>query len=212
MSNAEMEIVDNIARAIREDAIDKRLKFKSENVEYVIDDKTVPVGTEYFAHCHGWLKHWTKWVDKKVAGRLTYRAGLGESPVDRNDLDSLNEAETPNDPWQKSYELPLENTSTGEVVLFTTTTHYGKAAVRNVCDEWVKRTKSGQSGLPIIKLATRRMPSKHHVDGVWSPLFKIIDWDNGGATSATPENLTAATPTNGKVAVKDDMDGDKIPF
>jgi hypothetical protein len=54
--------VENIAAAAKQDAgFDAILKFKKG--VYAVDEKTVPLGTEYLAHATAWVKSWTKFID-----------------------------------------------------------------------------------------------------------------------------------------------------
>jgi hypothetical protein len=207
---------DNILSAVKEDAgFGKVLKFKKG--EYLIGDDLISLGTEFLAHAAAWTKTWIKFVDGKVADRKLYRVAHGEKAPERENLDGLDligqkDADGLSvDPWVFQYLVPLENLSSGELVIFVTPSVGGKQAVRELCDAYAKRVKRGQHGQPIVQLAVTEMPSKKY-GKVQRPNFEIVGWDDSG--TSTHENLAAAIPAKdtGKVAANhDDMDGD-IPF
>jgi hypothetical protein len=174
---------ENILGAAQEDAgFEKLLKFKKG--AYFIGEELVPLGTEYIAHAKAWVKCWIKFVDGKVAERKVYRVALGERPPEREDLDDLDKDNWPEgidgnpaDPWSLQYLIPLEKTSDGEVVIFTTSSFGGRRAVADLCGAYAKRTtKSASCGQPIVKLAKAEMPTKKF-GTVPRPQFDIVGWD-----------------------------------
>lgn len=197
---------ENILAAAKEESVfDKLLKFRKG--DYFISEDKIPLGTEYLAHCVGWTKCWIKFVDEKVADKKMYRVALGEKPCDRNDLDELDTIDTDDDPWSLQYLLPLENTESGEVVIFTTSSIGGRRAVSGLCDTYAKRKRKGNDGQPIIKLAAAEMNTKNF-GKVPCPHFEIVTWDDG--TTDTHEISDAVIPVQ-PVAKHSDMD-DEIPF
>ena len=214
----------NILGAAQEDAtFDKFLKFKKG--EYLIGDDPVPLGTEYLAAA--WTKTWVKFADDKVVERKVYRVARGERPPQREDLGDLDEAKWPRgrdgkpfDPYVFQYLLPLENLTTGEVLIFVTPSIGGRQAVSNLCKEYAKRKMKGQNGQPIIQLAVGEMPTKNF-GKVPCPVFEIVNWDDtGDGLAATEASLAAAIPVQPALSTKktateskkhDDMD-DEIPF
>ena len=174
--------VEYILGAAQEDAgFEKLLKFRKG--EYFIGEEPVPLGTQYMAHAIGWTKCWIKFVDDEVVERKVYRVALGERPPEREDLDDLEKDNWPEgidgnpaDPWSLQYLLPLEKTSDGEVVIFTTSSFGGRRAVADLCTAYAKRkTKSANCGQPIVKLAKAEMPTKKF-GRVPRPLFEIVGW------------------------------------
>jgi hypothetical protein len=209
----------NILNAAKEDAaFDKILKFRKG--DYFIGEDPVPLGTEYLAHAANWVKAWIKFSDGKVADRKLYRVALGERPRQREDLGSFDENEWPSgrdgkpiDPWAFQYLLPLENMTSGEVVVFVTGSIGGRQAVSDLCKAYANRKLSGQDGQPVIQLAVCEMPTKNF-GKVPRPLLEIVGWED--AESAFPKaSLAAAIPVQPRAkkaaAKNDDMD-DEIPF
>jgi hypothetical protein len=175
---------NHILTAAKQDAgFDRILKFKKG--KYVVDDETVPLGTEYLAHATAWVKSWTKFVDGEFIERKLYRVALGEQPPEREDLDDLDRSAwklgidgKPADPWVLQYMVPLEDLSSGDIVVFTSQSFGGRRAVSDVCGAYAKRCKRGIFGQPIVKLGCTMMPTKKFGD-VQRPLFEVMRWDDG---------------------------------
>jgi hypothetical protein len=203
----------NILNAAKEDAaFDKILKFRKG--DYFVSEDPVPLGSEYLAHAASWVKAWIKFADGKVVDRKLYRVALGERPPQREELDSLDENEWPIgrdgkriDPWVFQYLLPLENMTSGDVVVFVTGSIGGRQAVSDLCKAYANRKLSGKDGQPVIQLAVGEMPTKNF-GKVPRPLLEIVAWDN--AESAFPEaSLAAAIPVQPRTKKAAD---DEIPF
>jgi hypothetical protein len=202
--------VANIETAAREDAgFEKILKFKKG--DYFIGEEQIPLGREYIAHTRAWTKCWIKFVDGEVADRKVYRVALGEEPPEREELDDLDPTnwskgldDKPADPWVFQNLLPLENLSSGEVVIFASPSTGGKIAVAELCDAYAKRAKRIEKcGQPIIKLGTTTFPSKKLKTKVPRPLFEITAWDEPSPDG----DIEMVPPTSPK-----DEFGDEIPF
>jgi hypothetical protein len=172
---------DNILIAAQGDAgFDKILKFKKG--DYFIGEQKVKLLTEYIAHPEAWTKYWTKLEDNKVVDRRLYRVARGEKPPEREDLDERDESTwtagldgKPRDPWRQQSLLPLEDPTSGEVVVFATGSFGGKRAVGELCSAWAKREKRGYHGQPLVQLQGGEMPIKKF-GKVPCPEFKIVGW------------------------------------
>lgn len=198
---------DNIRAAIQEDAAQQLLKFAKGT--YSKKEEEVPVGTEFVAYCRMWVKAWIKFIDKKIVEKKLYKVALGERRPPREELDDTQKMNTEYDPWSDQYFLPMENLATGEVVIFVTSTYGGREAVRNLCDEYQKRTRAGQFGQPIVQLAVGKWKSKKFGEQP-CPTFEIVGWDDKQADmNASEVSIAAALPVTAKP--RDDMD-DEIPF
>lgn len=104
----------------------------------------------------------------------------------------------------------MENTETGKFVDFVANTVGGEIAVCDLCEEYARRIKKGEAGVPIIRLSTLDMKAKKNETGkVKRPHFEIVDWDTSGADDV--EVPTMVKPVDKTVAKHDDMD-DSIPF
>ena len=198
---------ENIRNAAKEDTFETMLKFNKG--DFFIGEEKVPLGSEYLAHCVGWTKCWTKFVDKKVADKKLYRVARGERPAERNDLDEVDKADTDQDPWSLQYYLPLENTESGEVFIFTTSSIGGRRAVSELCNAYAKRKLNGRDGQPIVRLATAEMNTKNY-GKVPRPAFQIVGWDD--STSATHKISEAAIPVQPEKAAANADINDEIPF
>lgn len=159
------------------------MKFKKGS--YVVDDQTVPLGTEYLLHATAWVKSWTKFIDGAFIERQLYRVALGEQPPEREELDDQDQTTwkpgidgKPRDPWILQYMVPLEDLSSGDIVVFTTQSAGGQRAVSDICGTYAKRCKRGVFGQPIVKLQSTMMPTRKFGD-VQRPLFEVSRWDDG---------------------------------
>jgi hypothetical protein len=205
MQNMEVE---NIHVAAQEDAgFEKILKFKKGN--YFIGEELISHGTKYLAHARAWTKCWIKFVDGKVAERKPYRVALGEKPPEREELDDLDQTQWPEgvdgkpaDPWVFQYLLPLEDPSSGEVVIFVASSFGGRRAVADLCQTWTRRAgKVLNGGQPIVALAETDMPTRKF-GRVPRPLFEVVGWDDAA------DDVSPVAPS---IALKHDLD-DEIPF
>lgn len=200
--------VENIHTAAQEDAgFEKILKFKKG--EYLIGEELIPLGAQYLAHARAWTKCWIKFRDGEIAERKPYRVALGEKPPEREDLDNLDKTLWPEgldgkpaDPWVFQYLLPLEDLSTGEVVIFVASSFGGRRAIADLCAAYAKRAaKATICGQPIVKLAKAEMPTKKF-GKVPRPLFEVVRWDDAA------DDVSPAAPL---IALKHELD-DEIPF
>lgn len=197
----------NIAAAANEDAgFEKLLKFKKG--QYFCDGEEVAIGTQFTAHCIGWTKCWIKFVDGAVADRKMYRVADGRRPPEREELDDKEKigAKDPKsglstDPWVYQHLLPLENTS-GDLVVFVTSSMGGKRAVADLCKSYSRRAeRTKTSAQPVIKLSAGIMPSKLFGD-VPRPQFDIVGWD---------EHREGIREVRAPDTLRQEMDDD-IPF
>jgi hypothetical protein len=210
MENGKLTNLDNLASAVKADASVKILQFKAEKNQYLIGDNVVPLGTKYYAHVLGWMKFWLKFVDKDLVDRKAYCVARGEVPPPREELDEEHLMGTKDDPWCRQYTLPLENIDTGELIIFQTSTVYGREAVRGLVDEYIKRGKTQGEHQPIIELAMAEKKAKKNDSGkVSAPIFKIVGWDDGNLAAVPAEDAAAVLPP--VVVKRSDMD-DEIPF
>ena len=200
--------VENIHTAAQEDAgFEKILKFKKG--EYLIGEELIPLGAQYLAHARAWTKCWIKFCDGEVAERKPYRVALGEKPPEREDLDDLDKTLWPEgidgkpaDPWVFQYLLPLEDLSTGEVVIFVASSFGGRRAIADLCAAYAKRAaKATRCGQPIVRLGKAEMPTKKF-GKVPRPLFEVVRWDDA---------VDDVSPVAPPIALKHDLD-DEIPF
>jgi hypothetical protein len=204
----------NEAQNIQAEAanFDKILKFRKGR--YFIGDDEVAIGTEYLAHVASWVKVWVKFQNNKLVERRMFRVALGERPPQREELDDC-DPDTwkrgpdgkPADPWQLQHLLPFENLTSGEVVIFTTSSMGGRSAVSELATTYARRKQKGQNGQPIVQLAAGEMKTRNF-GAVARPVFEVVGWDYA-ADVAIPE--MAAVKVKAATGQHDDMD-DEIPF
>ena len=107
------------------------LKFKKDE-HFILGADKVPEGTEFIAHPQEVRKGWSKFENKKLVDEKTGKPVLGFVVPEREELGDLdpkkwpkNDAGQPADPWVKQSFLPLENVTTGQLVVFVTSSHGG---------------------------------------------------------------------------------------
>jgi hypothetical protein len=196
---------ENILAAAQEHAgFEKILKFRKG--EYFIGDEIIPLGTEFLAHPEAWTKCWIKFEDGKVTDRKLYRVARGEIPPEREDLDDLDRdrwlsgSNGVQDPWVKQHLLPFENLTSGDVVVFATSSIGGMRAVGELCSTWAKRKKRGNRGQPIVRLRSDEMPTKSY-GKVPCPKFEIVGWNDmtGDVLEEEPPPVTSEDEFNDQI-------------
>ena len=206
--------VENIHEAAQEDAsaFEKILKFKKGS--YYVGEELVPLGTEYLAHVLAWMKCYVKFVGGRVVERKLFHVAKGEKPPEREELDDLDPSKWPEgldgkpaDPWVLQYLLPFENMTSGDVVVFVTSSVGGRRGVSDLCTAWTKRAKKGNRGQPIMKLGKADMPTKMY-GPIPRPHFDIIGWDETPGDNASSPPVASEPPP---VASEAEF-ADEIPF
>jgi hypothetical protein len=143
------------------------LRFKEGN--YYIGEDKVELGHEYIAYPMDWTRGWVRWEDGLISETRMQLVADGQPKLRRDELGDLDQGlweadeRTGNlrDPWQEQQILPLEDLETGEYLIFVTSSVGGRIAVEKLCNFVSRQYKlSRQSGLPIIKLGTKDMPTK----------------------------------------------------
>jgi hypothetical protein len=146
-----------------------------------------------------------KLVDKKVAERRHGKAIERWIPQEREELDDNDKSKwetgldgKPKDPWSFQHLLPFESLESGEVLIFTTSSVGGQIATEELVNAYARRLKRTKSrALPIVKLASKDMPTKAYGD-VPRPHFEIDGWEDALASDV---KVNAASELN-----------DTIPF
>jgi|HubBroStandDraft_6_1064221.scaffolds.fasta_scaffold1554654_2 hypothetical protein len=92
---------------------------------YFVGTDEIPMGTEYLAHVHLWVRGYVKFKGGALIEHKVGKVADGFVIPEREDLDETDSStwETSpsgeaKDPWTKQSYLPLENLETGEVVTF----------------------------------------------------------------------------------------------
>jgi hypothetical protein len=204
MSNEIMKTESNLPANYEEEADtliaateghEKRLKFIKG--KYKVHDNEVPLGTQYVAHANQLTYCWVKFVDKKSVARHYGKAIEKWVPPERKELDDNDQSKwepgldgKPKDPWSFQHLLPFENLENGDVVIFTTSSVGGQIATQEIVNAYARRLKRTKSrALPIVKLASKDMPTKRFGD-VPRPHFEVNGWEdapagNGKQTAAS---------------------------
>lgn len=185
------------------------LKFSKEG-KFIktMDAEIVPEGTEcvcvYDQTQAGWIKFHGKGVDPE---RKMGPIFAGYVPPPREELgdqdDTLWEIGLngkPQDPWQHQMLLPLQDTKTGELYVFATSSQTGRRAVNALLYSCQGMLKKDPKNYPVVKLTAASFKHKDpRVGAVNVPQFVIV------GNAPRDDYAAAATGT------ADHMD-DEIPF
>jgi hypothetical protein len=181
---------------------EKLLKFVKG--KYKVGEDEVPLGTQYVCHASQLMYCWIKFADEKVVERRHGKAIEKWIPPERGELGDSDQSKwetgldgKPKDPWSFQHLLPCENLESGEVVIFVTSSIGGKIATEEVVREYARRLKrKGTRALPIVKLASKEMPTK-----LWGnvprPHFEVDGWEDApaeGVNKSGPNELNDPIP------------------
>jgi hypothetical protein len=180
---------------------DKLLKFVKG--KYKVRDDEVPLGTQYVVHANQLTYCWIKFRDKKRLERRMGKAVEKWIPPERKELDDNDQTTwekgldgNPKDPWKFQHLLPFEHLESGDVVIFVTDSTGGKIATEEIVREYARRLKrKGSRALPIVKLASKDMPTKAY-GNVPRPHFEVDGWEDAPAGDS---KQTAADELNDQV-------------
>ena len=125
-----------------------------------LDDAEIPKGTKcvvvYDQTRLGWIKFQGKGLQPIRKMGLVFD---GFNPVERNELDDQDQSlwevgisGEPTDPWQFQILLPLQDTESGELLIFGTTSKTGRGACDNVISMCERMQRSEPDYYPIIRL------------------------------------------------------------
>jgi hypothetical protein len=179
--------------ALHDDAVDVILRetarsnpmLRFKEGKYYIGEDEVELGHEYIADTMSWTRGWVKWVDGLITDTkmdmvadgnpMPTREALGDTDESLWDKDERTGA--PRDPWQQQHILPLEDPETGEYLIFVTSSVGGRIAVEKLCNFCCRQYKQQrQSGLPVIKLASKDMPTKFGGTKPRPDFMPIVRW------------------------------------
>lgn len=154
---------------------------------YTKKTEEVPMGTEYVAHVHQWVRGWVKFKAGCLVEHRVGKVADGFVVPEREDLDETDQATwekspsgEPKDPWTKQSYLPLENIESGEVVTFVSGSDGGRQAVSTLCSKAARYITT--MGLPVIKLDTESYKNKRYGGYTHKPVFTIARWTGDAAS------------------------------
>jgi hypothetical protein len=165
----------------------KLLKFTKG--KYFVGDDEIPAGHEMIAHVVALARGWVKFEDGKVVEQRVGKVADGFILPDRDELGDTDESKwtrdatgEPRDPWSSQMYLPMENTDTGEVVVFVTASHGGRSAIGTLCNVAARNL---HKGLPVIRLNTSSY--RHRSYGrIETPDFPVVNWTGAHVEARKP--------------------------
>ena len=176
----DIELLHDEVDDLRGDGVGPLMKFDFKKEKFFIGQDEMPMGREYIAHCDQYARGWIKFINKELIEQRVLKVRDGKPP-EREDLGDLEVSGAENDCWVFQRYLPLEDVETGEIVIFVTKSKGGKVALADLLKVYAE---TWDRGLPTVKLATTKMPSKKY--GLTPrPAFPIVRRD--GKTTKTVE-------------------------
>jgi hypothetical protein len=166
-------------------AAGRLVKFDGKKGEYLTldDGEPVPNDAEFIALCDevliGWIRfHGEGQLPSRVAGLLydgfvmPPRESLGDN--DQNDWPAgLSGA--PTDPWQHQILLPLQHTTTRELLTFGTTNTTGRRAIGNLLRTYDRTRKTAPDEVPVVRLRAGGYQHRdERIGWVNTPVFVIV--------------------------------------
>ena len=185
------------------------IKFAQDGVfRKQIDDAKIPEGTEAVLIYDQVRVGWIKFLGKgNQPIRHTGPVFAGFVPPDRETLGDLDEAQwekalsgKPVDPWQFQVLLPLQDTKTGELLIFGTSSITGRRACDNLISMCARMQVREPGDYPVIRLEVSGFQHRdERVGWVKVPAFTRV--------GKAPKSDVSAAVTK----VADDM-SDEIPW
>jgi hypothetical protein len=160
-----------------------QLRFKEGN--YFIGEDQIELGHEYIADPFGWTRAWVKWEDGLITETRAQLVADDRPMPKREELGDTDEASwekdertgEARDPWQQQNILPLEDVETGEYLIFVTASVGGRIGVEKLCNFVGRQYKQKrQSGLPVVKLGVKDMPTKYGGTKPRPDFLPIVRW------------------------------------
>jgi hypothetical protein len=185
----------------------KLIKFDPKQALFVgIDDgEELPAG-EYAALCDQLMVGWIRFHDDgsppdKVMGLPSEGFRL-PAPDDLEDNDPTTWPPgldgRPQSPWRHQQLLPLQNTATQEVIVFSTLTETGRRSVGRLLTHYRRMLRSSPGELPVVRLAAGGFQHKDtRVGFVPVPEFRIVGRvkrDGTPVGDATTDDLDDGLP------------------
>jgi hypothetical protein len=183
------------------------LRFK-EGAYYAGFDKVeVEMGTVFRVHPMSVQDGFVKWLDgKPVDTRMREWCRPDQPPINRNDLDYLDEASWPDgkDPWAFTMILAFKDAN-GEMFKFTTSTAGGSNAIKKMLRTWRSERDRYPGKVPVVAIGTDSYEHRIHRSRVKVPVFDLVGWEPWDEDVPEPVKPDPA----GKFA---EVLSDEIPF
>jgi hypothetical protein len=181
------------------------VRFSKEGT-FVIAETEEKIGpdTDFAVPCDevwvGWIKFGAEGEPPERHGDLLYKDGftlrprgdLGDNDMTQwsTGLDGL-----PEDPWKLENLLVLQNTTTGALYTFATTSQTGRRAVGNLLRHYNRMRRSDSDSYPIVRLRPSGFQSKKKgVGWVHTPSFVVVG--RTAKNSAAPPDTSVAADLN----------------
>ena len=182
----------------------------TKNGAWVFGADNAPVTeTRFVADVPGAEHGFTCFVDRKVVGEVMTPVAHGKK-VTQNDLPDHGPYRD-GDGWSPSASIRLQSLTTGEEFLFKTTSQGGRSAMGELVTKYGRRLAAGDGRIPVVELAVDRYEHTRY-GTVYTPLFRIVGWQDDADPEAAPVTPGDSVPTAGVVSLSDELGDDDIPF
>jgi hypothetical protein len=184
-------------------------KFSKEGTFVTSDDgKPIPDTDEFVGLCDQTLVGWIKFNGEgeppdKIMGLLydnfimPQRETLGDLDESKWDMGLDG---TPQDPWQHTIYLVLQNVATAELLTFSTSSKTGRRAVGNLLRHYDRMKRTHPDDLPRVRLSAGGFEHKDsRIGWVATPLFVVVGRSPRDDT-VSPEPTTTAAYLNDDIS------------
>jgi hypothetical protein len=199
------EYVDSVAPSMFAGPL---VRFSKEGTFVIVEtEEKIGPDTDFVVPCDemwvGWIKFGAEGAPPERHGDLLYKDGftlrprgdLGDNDMTQwsTGLDGL-----PEDPWKLENLLVLQNTKTGALYTFATTSQTGRRAVGNLLRHYNRMRRNDSDGYPVVRLRPSGFQSKKKgVGWVHTPSFVVVG--RTAKNSAAPPDTSVAADLNDSI-------------
>ena len=191
--------LDEIAPAA---LVGRLIKFSKDGEFITVDDETpIPEDADFIALCDETLVGWQKFFNDGTPPERHMGLLYGDVFImpARETLGDMDPADwpaglsgAPEDPWRHFMFLVLQNTASGEMHTFSTSSKTGRRAVGNLLRHYERLKRSSADELPIVRLKAGGFQHRDERIGfVPTPVFGVVGRAPRGS-AAKPDTSTAA--------------------
>jgi hypothetical protein len=163
------------------------------------DSEEVPVGAKFAADVMNAEWGWVRWYDRKPVERRMCLVASGQQPATRDALGhddrqlwSLGNDSTPQDPWQKVFEIPVREIDGERREFILTGSSKGfEGGCKQLFAAFGKGMRENAGKVPVIALGVSKYKHSNPAFGtIKTPEMTLVEWFAPGA-KAEPKKLAA---------------------
>jgi hypothetical protein len=160
---------------------------------------TDPFIADMLSYAHGWIQ----WIDRKPVQKHIHRPIDGFILPTRDRLPDRDKSRWPidkdgkrSDPWQENHVVVMKDTTTDELLTWTTTSWYGRKALGRLLDVYVREVRKHPGLMPVATLSSHDEDSADY-GLIPAPTLTVVDWrafGEGAAPAGSPGTVPLARP------------------